>query len=157
MPTFANWFSIYVEVQTTKGIAVQCQARLFSFLTEQLVTNKLALIVDPCNTIQDEQLTARHSVLDIKESIQKKLNTKFLGLQIVNQEKWKNNINQMIPKCRKLCSQVSIPHQQYKHSDQFILNIFNSTTKFGIIFWGEGYTSNSGKIFVTENHQKNGS
>jgi hypothetical protein len=76
--------------------------------------------------------------------------TKFLGLQIDNNIKWKNHIDQMIPKLTAACYDAKLT----SHISNIIpikliyLASFLYMMKYGTICWGNSF--NSGKIFTLQ-------
>jgi hypothetical protein len=78
------------------------------------------------------------------------VNTKFLGLQIVNHINGNNRIEETISKlsgsCYAIRSMIHISNINTLKSVYY--TYFHSVIKYGIIFWSN--SSNSGKIFTLQ-------
>jgi hypothetical protein len=76
------------------------------------------------------------------------VNTKFLGLQIDNNLKWKNHIEQIIRKLSTACHAVTLLVHISSHNTlkSIYYAYFHCIIKHGIISWGN--SSNSGKILT---------
>jgi hypothetical protein len=87
----------------------------------------------------------------IEQCVKERVNTKCIGLQIDNHLKWKNPVDQMIPKLCGTCYAVrSVVHISNINTLKSIyIAYFHSIGNDGIIFWGN--LSNSAKIFTLQN------
>jgi len=78
---------------------------VLSHLIKWFVANNLVPNLDKTNIMTFVTKNSAHSTLHIGykgKYIEERVNTKFLGLLINNCVNWKNNYEEVIPKCRKL-------------------------------------------------------
>jgi hypothetical protein len=69
------------------------------------------------------------------------INTKFLGMKINKNLKWKNLIDQILPKLGAACCTGRLLHTRtHRCSEDGAIAYFHSIIKYGIIFWGNSTT-----------------
>jgi hypothetical protein len=127
--------------------------RVLSHVSEWFTANKLALNLDKTNITKFMTNNSPQCPLSIgynDKCIEESVDTKFLGLQIDNHLKWKNHIDQLVPKLSGACYAVrSVLHISNTDALKSIyFDYFHSLVKYGII-WG-GNSPHSKKVITLQ-------
>jgi hypothetical protein len=124
---------------------------VLSHMIEWFTVNKLVLNLDKTNIMKFIMNNSPHSALCIgykEKYIEEMVKTNFLGLHTDNHLKWKNHIDQMIPKWSTFTVRSMFHISNITTLKSIYFTYFHSIIKYGIIFWG--HSSNSGNIFTLQ-------
>jgi hypothetical protein len=122
---------------------------VFADLNKWIKANKLTLNFDKTNFMKfctTSKKCVNLSFGTVDKTIGEAETTKFLGLQVDNNLKWKTHIQYIISKLSSACFAMRIITS---HMKLVYFAYFHSSMSYGIIFWGNS-TDSKKKYFTSK-------